>query len=262
MRVSGSVPLGGFIAPLDEADSYPVMDPVWGLGSLRTVQSIVERNAITTARREEGMIVYVIDNETYYGLESPLTNADWAPLPMTGSLIESGESGDILVYGYGYDGWGSVDADDYFYALGYAKEHTDLNDMPDTLGINTDHDVRLVAKVQDSEPVIPAPFAGMFWYDTDEDATYYIPITDPEITEDTSLTLDNVVILANGTLTLTLSSTTNIKGKLFRIKNIGTGIITVDPEGTTTIDGGLTAIIENQYESITIISNGSNWYIV
>jgi hypothetical protein len=38
--------------------------------------------------------------------------------------------------------------------------------MPDTAGTITDHDIRLVAKVQDSTPTIPPPFMGMFWWDT------------------------------------------------------------------------------------------------
>lgn len=52
-----------------------------------------------------------------------------------------------------------------------ASAHGDLTDMPDSSGVNTDHDVRLVAKVQASEPTTPTPFAGMLWYDTDATVT-------------------------------------------------------------------------------------------
>jgi len=37
--------------------------------------------------------------------------------------------------------------------------------MPDSGGTVTDHDVRLVAKVQPTAPTTPIPFKGMFWYD-------------------------------------------------------------------------------------------------
>lgn len=50
-------------------------------------------------------------------------------------------------------------------------------------------------------------------------------------------------------------------GKQYIIKNSGTGIITVDPNGAETIDGDATITL-NQYESITIISNGTNWMII
>lgn len=52
-----------------------------------------------------------------------------------------------------------------------ASAHTDLTDMPDSSGVNTDHDVRLVTKVQTSEPTTPTPFAGMLWFDTDATMT-------------------------------------------------------------------------------------------
>jgi hypothetical protein len=46
-----------------------------------------------------------------------------------------------------------------------ASLHTQLTDMPDTLGVNTDHDVRFVTKVIAEEPATPEPFTGMLWFD-------------------------------------------------------------------------------------------------
>ena len=46
--------------------------------------------------------------------------------------------------------------------------HGSLIDMPDSVGLNTDHDMRYVTKVQDDEPTIPTPqFIGELWYDKD-----------------------------------------------------------------------------------------------
>jgi hypothetical protein len=66
--------------------------------------------------------------------------------------------------------------DGYTFSLGTHKHdgaggggvttHTALTDMPDLLGTNTGHDTRYICKVQDTEPTVPAPFAGMFWLDT------------------------------------------------------------------------------------------------
>lgn len=38
--------------------------------------------------------------------------------------------------------------------------------------------------------------------------------------------------------------------------------VTVDPNGTETIDGGTTAVLRKRWESITLISDGTNWVII
>lgn len=75
--IPGSIPYTGFIAPTDSADTFPVTKPEFGLGSLRTVADITARDAITSQRREEGMLVYVVSESAYYKLEGGITNSDW-----------------------------------------------------------------------------------------------------------------------------------------------------------------------------------------
>lgn len=75
--IPGSIPYTGFIAPTDSTDTFPVTDPKWGLGSLRTVADITERDAITSQRRQEGMVVYVVSESAYYNLKGGITNSDW-----------------------------------------------------------------------------------------------------------------------------------------------------------------------------------------
>ena len=171
-------------------------------------------------------------------------------------------SNQILVYGYGngYAEWTNLDAYDYFTDLGFSDTHTGLSDMPDVYGYNEDHDVRYVAKVQNDEPTVPVPFPGMFWYDDDAEDNYLYSIITTEAAYGASQSND--YILASGTFTITLPAAADNTGKLINIKNIGTGTITVDPNETETIDGGLTAVLTVQYECISIISDGSNWYII
>jgi hypothetical protein len=45
--------------------------------------------------------------------------------------------------------------------------HSSLTNMPDTSGVVSDHDVRLVTKVMSAAPATPAPYTGMLWFDTD-----------------------------------------------------------------------------------------------
>lgn len=50
----------------------------------------------------------------------------------------------------------------------------------------------------------------------------------------------------------------------FHVKKIdaGANTVTVDPAGAETVDGGATAVLQVQSESIDLISDGTNWMIV
>lgn len=69
-------------------------------------------------------------------------------------------------------------------------------------------------------------------------------------------------IFANGTFTVTLPTAAGRTGQQFCIKNIGTGTVTVGTTSSQTIDGSTTFSLTVQYQSITVESDGSNWFIV
>jgi len=73
---------------------------------------------------------------------------------------------------------------------------------------------------------------------------------------DTSSTLVN----------LTISSTSIEKGKTIVIKdaagNSSTNVINVISENSETIDGQSSITIQNNYSSITLVSDGTNWFII
>lgn len=71
---------------------------------------------------------------------------------------------------------------------------------------------------------------------------------------------DYYIECTTNTFTTTLPTAVGIPGQSFVIKNSGTGVITLDGDGAETIDGGLTAVL-NQYNSLTVVSNGANWII-
>lgn len=92
MPITGTVPLGGPIAPTSETDKYPVMDPKYGLGGHRTVQNETERNAIYYPLRQRGMLVYVVDDGPsgqFYTLIGGTSNDDW----IVYNALGSGERG-------------------------------------------------------------------------------------------------------------------------------------------------------------------------
>lgn len=72
---------------------------------------------------------------------------------------------------------------------------------------------------------------------------------------------DYVVDCTANTFTVTLLSASGIQGQEFEIKNSGSGIITVDANGSETIDGFLTQVLV-RYDAMKIMSTGSNWIII
>lgn len=69
-------------------------------------------------------------------------------------------------------------------------------------------------------------------------------------------------LLASSTsaFSLTLPSASSNSGKLYYIKNINTGVITILPNGSDVIDGESSQIL-NMYGGVILISDGgSNWY--
>lgn len=77
MSILGSVPVTGFIAPTSETDLYPSHDSKYGKGGFREVIDLVDRDSIPNQRRSEGMLVYVISNDTTYQLKGGITNSHW-----------------------------------------------------------------------------------------------------------------------------------------------------------------------------------------
>ena len=67
------------------------------------------------------------------------------------------------------------------------------------------------------------------------------------------------IILVDGTVTITLPSPS--ANDVIDIKNIGSGTVTIDGDGNN-IDGDASVYIYNQYESISLVSDGSNWWMI
>lgn len=85
-----------------------------------------------------------------------------------------------------------------------------------------------------------------------------------------TLTASDDLILANssgGAFTLTLPTAAGITGKVYHIKKTDStfataNAITIDGNGSETIDGDLTTTLNTQYESISIVSDGTNWQML
>ncbi len=83
------------------------------------------------------------------------------------------------------------------------------------------------------------------------------------VSADYTPTIDDCYLFVDTTCRINLPSAVGISGRDYFIKNIGVGVtVTIDANGTETIDGALTQVIATQWTSITIVSHNNNWYIV
>ncbi len=76
----------------------------------------------------------------------------------------------------------------------------------------------------------------------------------------------NVVLCTatSSTITITLPASSSSSGKVYNIKKVDSSgnAIKIDANASETIDGDLTKSLNLQYESLTIICDGSNWHIL
>lgn len=77
---------------------------------------------------------------------------------------------------------------------------------------------------------------------------------------------DDVILCdcSSNAITVNLPAASDYIGKVFYIKKIDVSVnsTTVDGDGSETIDGSTTISLTTQYESVTIVSNGTNWFIL
>ncbi len=83
-----------------------------------------------------------------------------------------------------------------------------------------------------------------------------------EVAIATTLTANHFLVLVNGSVTIALPKAANHKERIYTIKNIGQGRVTIDPYSSETIDGEETIVLNFQYSFVTIVSDGSEWLII
>jgi hypothetical protein len=78
----------------------------------------------------------------------------------------------------------------------------------------------------------------------------------------TILAWDHTVVATITGLTFTLPTAVGVAGKEYILKLDVVGTLTIDGYASELIDGATTAVLSDQYESISVISDGANWDIV
>lgn len=69
---------------------------------------------------------------------------------------------------------------------------------------------------------------------------------------------------SSASFTITLPAASSLPGKTYHVKKTDSSVntITLDGNASETIDGLLTQVIATQYQTISIVNNGSNWSII
>ena len=70
-----------------------------------------------------------------------------------------------------------------------------------------------------------------------------------------------IICNSAGAFTVTLPAVASSLEKVYHIKNINTGVVTVDGNASETIDDQTTQIL-NQYDAMHIVCDGSEWWII
>jgi len=94
-----------------------------------------------------------------------------------------------------------------------------------------------------------------------------IGATTRAVTATTTLTAADALLLVDttsGAVTVNLPAVTSSAGKRFTVKktNAGANNVTLDGDGSETIDGAATLAWNTQYAAYTVQSDGSVWWIV
>ena len=92
-----------------------------------------------------------------------------------------------------------------------------------------------------------------------------ISFTLEEVATATTLTINHFLVLVNttgGDITITLPASASHAERVYTIKNIGTGKVTIDANGSEKIDDEETIVLNLQYSYVTIVCDGTEWFII
>jgi len=114
------------------------------------------------------------------------------------------------------------------------------------------HDVRITSLANNE--IIRYNSSLGYWENKNQSIFAYTAQT----TTYNALASDYVIHCTSGTFTVNLPTAVGVQGKVYIVKNSGSGLITIDPNSTETIDGALTYKIGGN-ESLKLMSTGANW---
>jgi len=88
--------------------------------------------------------------------------------------------------------------------------------------------------------------------------------TSGSYTIDMGSNYESIFFISNGSSAVTINLPTAVSkgGYKIHVKRLGTAIVVIDANSTETIDGNLTFSLTDQYSSVLLVSDNSNWMII
>lgn len=123
-----------------------------------------------------------------------------------------------------------------------------------------------VVHVSDTQPVNPTE--GMLWFNTSRAGSPNVGrLSHVTTTTDITLTASNEVVYCDatsGAITVTLPAAASNSGRRYYIKKIdvSANAVTIDGNGSETIDETTTKVLASQYDSATIHTDGTEWWVL
>lgn len=100
----------------------------------------------------------------------------------------------------------------------------------------------------------------------DSAAAIYLPVSNAGTSTNYTLSAstENFLIVNNASaVTVNLPTAVGLTGKVFTVKRLSTlNNVTIEGDGSETIDGAANLVLSTQYHSATILSDGSNWHVL
>jgi hypothetical protein len=161
---------------------------------------------------------------------------------------------------------GSIDTSDLNNDAGFIADITgeslnDLSDVSYTAGAGIDNYVLTYDHGTSSWGAEAAGGAGTRPTVTTDNSATNTTISDPSAS-----VLEDVYLIDNGStaVTITLPTVTGNAGYKVQVKRLGTANVTISRAGTATIDDGssTTTVLTIQYSSLTLCTDGTDWYII
>ena len=82
------------------------------------------------------------------------------------------------------------------------------------------------------------------------------------VTSNYTAGLTDSTVLSNGASTITLPTASGVAGRVYTVKNIHAGSVTLATTSSQTIDGAASYALSAQYKYVTVQSDGSNWFVI
>lgn len=82
------------------------------------------------------------------------------------------------------------------------------------------------------------------------------------VTADYDILSTNIIVLANGSSDITITLPAVTDALKYYIKNISTYEVVVATADSATIDENASITMKHKYEAVTVVCDGSNWWIV